>query len=106
MVEAQLRQSLTEKDSLLREVHHRVKNNLQVVISLLSLQAEENHDIYLDDHFERAINRLESMSFIYESLYRTGDFSKVDLMEYLITVAQQYYSVSKSRSCKQNLKVH
>jgi len=76
--------SLHEKEVLLKEVHHRVKNNLQIISSIFNLQKQ-----YVDDH-PRALellrdsqDRIRSMSFIHESLYQTKNFSHVDLATYI-----------------------
>jgi len=72
-----------EKSVLLKEIHHRVKNNLQVIISLLRLQAanEENSASFSD-----TVNRIRSMSLIHEKMYQTDDFANIDLEQYLKTL--------------------
>jgi PAS domain S-box-containing protein len=78
-----LRQSLEEKDVLLREIHHRVKNNLQVISSLLSLQ----EDGELDDRATRRLaasrQRIRSMALVHERLYRSSDLARIDVSDYL-----------------------
>ncbi len=87
--EAQLQDALAEKEALLSEIHHRVKNNLAAFISLLSLDGSyENTDA------GRALrkdlqNRARSMALIHETLYRTGKFSTVDMETYLSTLMSQ-----------------
>jgi PAS domain S-box-containing protein len=87
--EAALREALTEKEVLLSEIHHRVKNNLAAFISLLSLEGT-----YADTDAGRALkkdlqNRARSMALIHETLYRTGKFSNVDMEIYLTTLINQ-----------------
>ncbi len=76
------KKSLAEKEIMLREIHHRVKNNLQLVMSLLYVQSKEK-GIKMDDFIEISQSRILSMSLIHENLYNSGDLSKVDFKEYL-----------------------
>jgi len=68
---------------LLKEVHHRVKNNLQIISSLLKLQGASSKDDVLQCHFIEAINRVKSMALIHEKMYRTNELSGVNIEEYL-----------------------
>lgn len=83
LAEYQLIASLEEKEILLKEVHHRVKNNLQVISSILNLQSSYVKDENTLTILKESQNRIKSMSFIHESLYRTADFSFVNLSEYI-----------------------
>jgi two-component system, sensor histidine kinase PdtaS len=81
--EEALRGSLLEKDMLLREIHHRVKNNMQVVSSLLSLQTANVEDERYKGLFEECQTRVRTMALIHEKLYSTGNLASVDGAEYL-----------------------
>ncbi len=72
-----------EKDVLLKEIHHRVKNNLQIVVSLLNLQSDVVQDVEARLQFEDARARVRSMALIHEQLYRQEDLSHVDFGAYL-----------------------
>ncbi|MGB9247687.1 MAG: PAS domain S-box protein, partial [Methanoregula sp.] len=90
--EESLKEALTEKEVLLSEIHHRVKNNLTAFISLLSLDGS-----YEDTESGRALrkdlqNRARSMALIHETLYRTGNFSNVDMEVYLKNLVSQVAS--------------
>lgn len=78
-----LEQLLRQRDVLLKEVHHRVKNNLQVVISLLRLQANALADPNLVELLRECQDRVGTMAAVHESLYHTGDLSQVHLDDYL-----------------------
>ncbi|WP_018412210.1 sensor histidine kinase [Methyloversatilis thermotolerans] len=83
-----LEQALLEKTVLLNEVHHRVKNNLQVITSLLNLQANNADDPRLRDILSESQNRVRAMSLTPQLLYERKDFSKMDLGDYLYRLPQ------------------
>ena len=82
-IDQQVRSTLKEKEILLQEVHHRVKNNLQVISSMLNLQRRFIEDPKMLDILEESQNRISTMSFIHESLYQNSDFSSIGFAEYL-----------------------
>ena len=86
--EEAVRSSLREKETLLREIHHRVKNNLQVIVSLLRLQARNLTDQQARAMFEESQNRVYSISLVHEKLYRAGDLSSIDFNDYLLALTE------------------
>jgi len=82
-VQQRLRTSLREKEILLKEVHHRVKNNLQVVSSLLYLQAVKAGEGPAAVMLQDSLNRVRSMAMVHEQLYGSHDLARIDLSEYL-----------------------
>ncbi len=81
--EEQIRSSLEEKEALLQEVHHRVKNNLQVIISLLHLQSGYVKDRDAYGVFKDSESRIKSMALVHEKLYRSRDLSRIDSGDYI-----------------------
>jgi PAS domain S-box-containing protein len=85
--EEKIKQSLKEKEVLLKEVHHRVKNNLQVISSILNLQSSYVKDKKTLEILRESQNRIKSMAYIHESLYQTKDFSNINFTEYVTSLA-------------------
>ena len=78
-----LKQSLREKEVMLREIHHRVKNNLQIISSLLKLQGGYTNDPIASEYLKISQQRVKTMALIHQQLYRSGDLSGIDFGEYL-----------------------
>ena len=78
-----IRASLNEKETLLREIHHRVKNNLQVISSLLNMQASSISDQATLEIFKESQNRIRSMALIHEKLYSSRDLAEIKFDDYL-----------------------
>jgi two-component sensor histidine kinase len=92
--EGKIKDSLKEKEMLLREIHHRVKNNMQVILSLLSIQSK--HVMSPDDAvlFRESQDRIRAMALVHEELYASKDLSHVDLREYVSNLTRYLF-----RSC-------
>ncbi len=102
-----IRSSLREKEMLLKEVHHRVKNNMQVISSLLNLQGKQIKDEQARAVFQASQNRVKSMALIHESLYQTDDVSQINFAEYLRklinNISQSYKTPTDSIKMKVNV---
>src|SRR5262249_24560846 len=80
--------SLEEKEALLKEVHHRVKNNLQLISSLLSLQASRIADTAIAEQLADSRNRVRSMALVHENLYQAGNFSRIQMTSHVQSLCQ------------------
>jgi predicted ATPase/two-component sensor histidine kinase/GAF domain-containing protein len=88
-IDESLRASLEEKEALLKEVHHRVKNNLQLISSLLNLQAAGIADPAVVERFAESRNRVRSMALVHENLYRAGNFAKIQMKDHIQNLCAQ-----------------
>jgi len=81
--EEQIKRDLKEKEIMLKEIHHRVKNNLQIMSSLLSLQASKINDERISMILNESKSRIQSMSIVHEMMYQNQDFARIDMKYYI-----------------------
>ncbi len=103
--ERQMRDSLKEKEVLLQEIHHRVKNNLQVIISLLNLQSRYVKDPNIIQMFQECQNRVNSIAIIHEKIYHSKDLSRIKLKEYIEDLANDLFMSYNINTGKVSLKL-
>jgi len=97
----QLEEKIAEKETLLKEVHHRVKNNLQTVSSLLSMQARNSNDKDVKEILKNSQNRVISMAMVHEMLYMREDISKIGYRSYVQELAE--YLVRSIKGTSRNI---
>jgi PAS domain S-box-containing protein len=93
--EKALIESLKEKDVLLREIHHRVKNNMQIISSLLRLQAGQLEDESAKTIFQSCQDRIRSMSLVHEKLYISENLSGINFFDYINSLALRLFQIYK-----------
>ena len=103
--EEQIKASLREKEVLLREIHHRVKNNLQVISSLLSLQSRYIRNSQYAEMFTESRNRVRSMALIHEKLYQSEDLANIDSDEYIEILVRELIKSYKMDPDKIRIKI-
>lgn len=90
-VEDKIKASLLEKETLLKEIHHRVKNNLQIISSLLRLQSRQIREPVALAVFKESQNRVQAMALIHEKLYQSSNMAQIDFEEYIKTLVQELF---------------
>lgn len=96
--EKKLEASLKEKVSLISEIHHRVKNNMQIISSLMNLQASRLDDPHIQDVFQECRARVRSMAIIHEKLYASENLSKIDIKGYTASLGSYLKGLYKKKN--------
>jgi PAS domain S-box-containing protein len=91
LAEKKIKASLLEKETMLKEIHHRVRNNLQVISGLLQLQAKASKNPELIESLQESQNRIHAMSIVHEKLYNSSDLSGIDLTVYIRSLSQELF---------------
>ena len=103
--ELKILSSLEEKEILLKEVYHRVKNNLQIIVSLLSMQAARVKDKEIKKYFTESQNRVMSLALVHENLYRTDSLEKVNYGQYIRRVSSYLFKTYNLNEDKVKLEI-
>jgi PAS domain S-box-containing protein len=98
--EDRIKDSLKEKEVLLKEIHHRVKNNMQIISSMLRLQSVHIHDERDIELIRDSINRVRSMALVHEKLYRSHDLAKINFLEYLKSLTKELFKTYEANQEK------
>jgi len=106
VIENQLKKSIYEKEILMKEIHHRVKNNFMTISSLLYLQSEMSREPKVTEILTDCQNRVRSMALIHEKLYQTETFTEIDANSYIQRLVSFVQSSYISNSVEINIKLH
>lgn len=102
--EDQIKKSLKEKEVLLKEIHHRVKNNMQIISSLLNLQAKNINEENIQQIFNQCRSRIKVMSLVHDKLYRSSSLGKINFSNYVETLITHLMSINDAP--ERNIKLH
>ena len=93
-----INEQISKNDFLLKELHHRVKNNLQLMYSLLNLQKRRNNNLEIKSNLSTVQNRIQTMALVHEYLYNSGNFESVEAFKYIETLANHLKSIYKQEN--------
>ena len=102
----QIRASLREKEILLKEIHHRVKNNLQIIASLLKLQSRYSSDGKTGDIFQECQDRVRAMAKVHSLLYRSSDFARINFGDYIRETTAELLRIYQKSPVGISLDIH
>lgn len=106
VIEEQLRKSLEQKELLLKEIHHRVKNNLQIIVSLLRLQMSKTKNEKFRTELETSMNRVSTMAAVHELMYRGENLDKLSIKAYFENLVDALFNLyNVSNKVKKNIKI-
>ena len=104
-VEDELRAALQEREVMLREIHHRVKNNIQIISSLLRLQSKSANDEKIKAVLDECQDRIRSIALVHEKLYQSRNFSRIDFSGYIENLTGHLVSAYQGASSRVNLRI-
>jgi two-component sensor histidine kinase len=91
--ESRIQKSLEEKEFLLKEVHHRVKNNLQIVASIIQMESDMNPDKFAQKYLNNTLMRVQAIDSLHKELYEYHDLQRIDMNKYLTSIVSQILSI-------------
>jgi len=103
--EAEINRSLREKEVLLKEIHHRVKNNMAIISSLLNLQSSSIDDAHVQNLLSESRGRIQTMALVHEQLYKSRDFLQIDAKDYIESLACRLSNSLENRGAKVKVEV-
>ena len=101
-----IRSALKEKESMLKEIHHRVKNNMQIISSLLNLQSSRAENLQMRDSYAEAQSRIQSIAVVHETLYQSKDLAFVEIQKYLEGLTRDISQLFSHSAPQMKISIH